>query len=97
MPILRPLKLREIAHAIVSDKVGILEVLQKSGILISQEDEESIFRAVLENELNDKIKSGIFNILMTHPFRQHCAHCIEDIQEVYDKGLVIRKKLSEKS
>ena len=56
MPILRPLKLREIAHAIVSDKVGILEVLQKSGILISQEDEESIFRAVLENELNDKIK-----------------------------------------
>lgn len=91
---MRPLKLKEIAHAIISDRVGIVKVLNGATLnVINNQDEEEIFRLILENESSDTIKSGIFSILKKHPFRQHCLHCLEDIQQVYDKGKSIRDSL----
>jgi len=91
---LRQLTLAETAHAIVTDSLGIVKILRDEKLDIPEQiDAEMIFRFVLENKTNENIVEGIIGILKINPYNQHCVHCMERIQTVYDRGLVINNQL----
>jgi hypothetical protein len=95
----RPLYLHEIAHVIVSNKVGIVNLLRINRLGdFDWTDEESIFRVVLENKHNKEIRLGIFELHDKNPLNQHCNSCFDIIRGLYDAGIEINSELkSEKS
>jgi len=94
----RPLFLYEIAHIIVSDKVGMVNLLKSIGLEVSQEsDDESIFKVVIENKKNEEVRAGIFKIYDRNPLNQHCVSCFETIRELHDAGIVMSNELKSKS
>lgn len=89
--------LYEIAHAIVSDRLGIVDLLKSEKFALSKQcDDEELFRVILENKTNDKIVTGIIEVLKKYPYYNHCLHCFEKIQGIYDRGVIINKELSGK-
>jgi hypothetical protein len=90
-------ELQYMAHAIISGKSDVIDALKSVGLVVSDSaDEEWVFRLVLENKDNAVVKEGIRKVLVKYPYHQHCLHCIEAIQSVYEKGVTINRSMNSK-
>jgi len=94
----RPLYLYEIAHIIVTDKVGTAGLLKGMGFGVSEDmNSEELFRVVLENKQNEDMKLQIHKMYDRNPLNQHCTSCFDTVRPLHDVGIKINDELKAKS
>lgn len=95
---MRPLYLYEIAHIIVRDRVGTVELLKGLGLEVSASmSDEAIFKVVLENKQDENAKVVIHKMYDRDPLNQFCTSCYETIRKLHDSGVVMSNELKSKS
>ena len=95
---MRPLYLYEIAHVIVTNKVGMVSLLRRNGLEVSDGlGDEPVFRIVIENKHNEQIRLEIFGLYDKNPLNQHCVSCFNTVRGLHDAGIVINNELKNKT
>jgi hypothetical protein len=95
----QPLFLDEIAHIIVTDRLGTVGALKKAGVLTDENvDDEKLFRLIIEHrKKNQALSDDLFSVLRKcPPLERHCVHCLDHIQSAFAVGMKVYNEICKK-